>query len=206
MKDEKLSDKVVKYIMTRKDADFGGLTVNEIADAFGIDRFRLSRVFKAEKEKTLEAYLCQERMMRCAHLLISESQMTVRDISELIGFCTCDYFNQVFKRHFGITPGQFRQCKTKRTGQDRRHTVKDRRRNLRGPLPVSGDRRAGQKDRRRGPSDRRTTGEPDNFEAIPGNVDKPASPAAPNGSPMKSEQTGHPTPSGAFVSMDNEKT
>lgn len=154
--EESFSDRVIRYIATRGDEDFALLSVSRLAREFKVDRYKLSRSFKAEKNVTLENYLLQEKMCRCAFLLMADRNITVREVSEIMGFCTCDYFIQVFKKYFGIVPGQYKEYKTRRSGsEDRRTGPPDRRQNPNGPLPNCGDRRKGPKDRRVGLDDRR---------------------------------------------------
>lgn len=155
-KEDNFSERVIKYIATRSDEEFARLSVATIARKFKTDRYRLSRTFKAEKNVTLENYLLQEKMCRCAFLLMGDRNTTVKEVSSLMGFCTCDYFIQVFKKYFGIVPGQYKEYKTRRSGpEDRRTGPPDRRENPDGPLPEGGDRRTGPKDRRVGSRNRR---------------------------------------------------
>ena len=114
MKEETLSDQVIKFIVSREDEEFVSLTVKRLAQKFKISRFKLLRTFKAEKKMTLEFYLSQEKMCRCAFLLISDKDITVKEVSKQMGFCTCDYFIRVFKKYFGLLPGQYKEYKNSR--------------------------------------------------------------------------------------------
>jgi len=155
-KEDNFSERVIKYIATRCDEEFARLSVASIARKFKTDRYRLSRTFKAEKGVTLENYLLQEKMCRCAFLLMGDRSTTVKEVSSLMGFCTCDYFIQVFKKYFGIVPGQYKEYKTRRSElEDRRTGPPDRRENPDDVFPECDDRRTGPKDRRAGPGDRR---------------------------------------------------
>ena len=127
VEEETLSDRVIKFITTQEDEDFVGLSVSSLARKFKIDRSKLSRTFKAEKNMTLEFCLMQEKMFRCAFILMSDRDITVKEVSELMGFCTCDYFIQVFKKYFGIVPGQYKEYKTRWSGKNRRSEEIDRR-------------------------------------------------------------------------------
>jgi len=155
MKEETISDRVIKFIMTLDDEAFASLTVTALAQEFNISRFKLLRTFKAEKRMTLECYLLQEKMSRCAFLLMSDSDITVKKVAKQMGFCTCDYFIQVFKKYFGLLPGQYKEYKTRRSGENRRSEEVDRRKSTREKTSGSEDRRKGFNDRRKGPKDRR---------------------------------------------------
>ena len=155
MKEETLSDRVIKFIMTLDDEAFASLTVTALAQEFNISRFKLLRTFKAEKRMTLEFYLLQEKMSRCAFLLMSDGDITVKKVAKHMGFCTCDYFIQVFKKYFGLLPGQYKEYKTRRSGENRRSEAVDRRKNPGEGIPESSDRRKEARDRRKGLKDRR---------------------------------------------------
>ncbi|HLP58878.1 MAG TPA: helix-turn-helix domain-containing protein [Candidatus Deferrimicrobium sp.] len=156
VEEESLPDRVIRYVATREDGDFATLSVTSLAEKFEINRFKLLRVFKAEKKMTLDAFLLQEKMCRCSFILMSDMEITVKELAKLMGYCTCNYFIQVFKKYFGIVPGDYKEFKTKRSGiVDRRLGPTDRRINPNAPIPKCGDRRKGQKDRRKGPRDRR---------------------------------------------------
>ncbi len=165
MNEERLSDRLIKYVTTQEDEDFAGISVTSLAKRFKVDRFKLSRTFKAEKKMTLDYYLLQEKMFRCAFILMSDREISVKELARIMGFCTCDYFIQVFKKYFGIVPGQYKEFKTQRSGiADRRVGLPDRRVNANGPIPKSGDRRIGPKDRRMGSGERRMPGPEETIE------------------------------------------
>ena len=156
VEEETLSERLIKYIATRKDEEFGALSVSSLADAFNIHRSKLSRTFKAERKITLDDYLSNEKMYRSAFILMSGEEIPIKELAGLMGFRTDDYFVRVFKRHFGLSPRQYKEYKTGRSGiEDRRIGPPDRRTNPNGPVPATGDRRKGPKDRRKGPGNRR---------------------------------------------------
>lgn len=156
VEEERLSDRLIRYIATRKDEQFGALSVNKLAEEFNIDRFKLSRTFKAERKETLDDFLANERMYRSAFILSSGENIPIKELARLMGFRSDDYFVRVFRQFFGMTPRQYKEYKTERSGiADRRVGFPDRRVNANGPIPKRGDWRMGPKDRRAGPGERR---------------------------------------------------
>jgi AraC-like DNA-binding protein len=158
VKGETFSDRVIRYIITRHNEEFAILSVQSLAREFKVDRYKLLRTFKKETNMTLESYLLQERMSRCAFLLMADKRITIKAVSEIMGFCTPDYFIQVFKKYFGIAPGLYKEYKTRRTGRERRTHAPDRRSDRRTTdcnPPKKEDRRKGTRDRRKGVKDRR---------------------------------------------------
>jgi two-component system response regulator YesN len=47
--------------------------------------------------------------MEKAELLLNNSGAYIQDIAEQCGFLDTNYFVRLFKRHFGISPGDFRK-------------------------------------------------------------------------------------------------
>ena len=46
--------------------------------------------------------------MMTAKQLLMTSAYSVGEISDLLGYCDDNYFSYVFKKHFGLSPMQFR--------------------------------------------------------------------------------------------------
>ena len=117
MKDRCLVDEVVKFVMTRSDAELAVLTVSSLAREFDIDRFKLTRKFKASHEMKMDFYILREKIIRSAYKLGSNPGFTVKDAAERMGFCNEHYFSKVFKDFFGISPGQYKEYKQLRSGR-----------------------------------------------------------------------------------------
>lgn len=111
MKKNQLCDKVVEYLLTRKVEELASLTVAEIARAFNVSQSFLNRKFKLERNYPLREYLFREKMVRSALLLTEEEGLTVKEVSQIMGFLDLDYFTYIFKNHFGVSPGRYRDCK-----------------------------------------------------------------------------------------------
>lgn len=112
MENDHFSDHVIKLIMTMTDREFADLSVGTLAYSLNIDRFRLTRQFKRQTAMTLEDFLFKEKMTRAAFLLKAYGDITVKEVSERIGFCTCDYFIRRFRSFYGIAPGRYREFKS----------------------------------------------------------------------------------------------
>jgi len=107
-----VSDHVIKYVMTVNDEEFADLSVGTLAYSFNMDRYKLLRQFKSQTHMTLEDFLLKEKMARAAFLLKAYGDITVKEVSERIGFCTCDYFIRRFRAFYGIAPGRYREFKS----------------------------------------------------------------------------------------------
>jgi len=114
---KKITDKIVSYVLSVSDQEFSGLSVSILAHSFNIERSKLSRRFKDQMGITLEDFLHKEKMNRAAFLLRTRD-ITVKEVSRRIGFCTCDYFIRKFKEYYGIVPGRYKSFKTKSSIHD----------------------------------------------------------------------------------------
>lgn len=79
-----------------------------LADACHMSRANFARVFRQVAGTTPAALLQQLRMAQAAQWLRRDSR-PVAAIGEQAGYQSEAAFNRVFKRHFGIGPGQYRR-------------------------------------------------------------------------------------------------
>ncbi len=84
------------------------LSLASVAEHLNVSSVYLSRIVKRDLNETFSNYLLKERMQVAAKLL-SESSMRIRDIAMQTGFQDAVYFHRCFRRHWGMTPQQFRE-------------------------------------------------------------------------------------------------
>ncbi len=92
------------------------LTLKEIATAMNVNASYLSALFKKECGETLTDYVSRKRMENAAYILV-HSDKQVQDIAQECGILDVNYFIKIFKKHYGITPTQYR---TESTGERER--------------------------------------------------------------------------------------
>lgn len=109
MRKPNISDRVVEYVLNCPTEEFQNLTVSGLAGRFHVNRCYLSRKFKADKEFTLCEFLVREKLFRAVGILKEEAHLTIKDLSEKMGFANSNYFIRIFKRHFGTSPGRYRE-------------------------------------------------------------------------------------------------
>ncbi len=110
------SQQVVSYVMSVSDEKFSTLSAEVLAYFFKIDRSKLSRLFKHQRNITLREFIFKERMSRASYLLRINLNITVQEVSQRIGFANCDYFTRRFKEHYGVAPGMYKKLKSWRSG------------------------------------------------------------------------------------------
>lgn len=83
------------------------VSVEGLARAAGLDRRYLSRIFAAETGQTPRDYLTRFRLERAAHYL-SDPAYSVENTALSVGYNDAFAFSKAFKRHFGVSPRQYR--------------------------------------------------------------------------------------------------
>lgn len=83
------------------------LSLEQVAQGVGMSPFYFSRLFRTTYNQTFLEYLTDYRITSASRLL-STSDISIRDIAALVGYSDANYFSKVFKRHFGVTPREYR--------------------------------------------------------------------------------------------------
>ncbi|MDF2661109.1 MAG: AraC family transcriptional regulator [Paenibacillus sp.] len=96
---------VLAYIHERYDTD---LSLQHVADHFGMSPSLLSRTFKEETDVNFGDYLIQYRMEKAKELLV-HTDMPIKDISEKLCYTSVQNFTRIFKQTVQIPPGQYRK-------------------------------------------------------------------------------------------------
>jgi len=83
------------------------ISLEDAASIAGLSSFYFSRVFKKSKGITFIEYLTSLRIDEAKRLL-KKTSLSIREISETIGYGDQNYFTRVFKRSESISPSAFR--------------------------------------------------------------------------------------------------
>lgn len=97
--------KAIKFIHDHVESE---ISLGDIADHVGINTSYLIRMFKAELEVTPLQYLTALRMERAKELLL-DSKLTVKQISDQLGYSDIRSFVRFFKKAQGCTPNEYRE-------------------------------------------------------------------------------------------------
>lgn len=83
------------------------ITVDQLAQQVGHAKNYLIKKFHKETGKTIGAYITEAKMER-AKLLLKEPRKSVQDVAEQLGYATQSHFGELFRKHTGMTPAQWR--------------------------------------------------------------------------------------------------
>ncbi|KRF43969.1 helix-turn-helix domain-containing protein [Paenibacillus sp. Soil787] len=101
-----LKDQVLSYIDEHL-ADMD-LSLTSLSLKFEVNAPYLSRFIKEQSGETFIDYVNKQRV-QLAKQLMTETDDTITEITQKVGFSNSNTFIRVFKRYEGITPGQFRK-------------------------------------------------------------------------------------------------
>lgn len=82
--------------------------VSEIAAALNISEGHLRRLFRASLNSAPVRFYQQRRVM-AAKLLLTETNLSIPQIAERVGFCNAYYFSRIFTQLIGVPPGKYRK-------------------------------------------------------------------------------------------------
>lgn len=83
-------------------------TLDELAHQINISKAYLCTLFKQNTGQTIMDYLSKIRIYKAADLL-RDPQSKVNEVGDLVGYSDPGYFTRIFKKHFGISPSQYRK-------------------------------------------------------------------------------------------------
>ncbi len=85
----------------------GSVRITDLADLLGISTGHLVRTFKKTTGRTVHQFVEDIRLAR-ARVLLSDTQLPLKQIAAQLGFGTPSSFSLAFRRATGVTPGRFR--------------------------------------------------------------------------------------------------
>ena len=84
------------------------ISLETVAQQFFVSKEHLSRSFKSQTGENLSDYIVKKRMEKARELIVQDG-ISIKNAAELAGYVDLAYFYRVFKKHFGVTPGELRK-------------------------------------------------------------------------------------------------
>lgn len=101
-----MKEEILAYLeLHYRDSD---LSQGQVADMFRISNYTLSRLFKKQVGVGFTEYLIAKRLEYAKELLLTTS-CSVREVSNMTGFASENYFSRTFKLYEGVSPSAFRK-------------------------------------------------------------------------------------------------
>lgn len=89
---------------------YENISMNALVDATAINRCTLTTYFKEDTGYTISEYINREKLNEANYLLYN-TDMSLPQISNLLGYCSQSYFCQKYKSFFNMTPRDARKNK-----------------------------------------------------------------------------------------------
>lgn len=99
--------KIKEYILNHYDTE---ISLGDLSQVTGISRYYLLRLFEKETGLTPHAYLNLVRVKKARQMMANH--VPIIEAAHAAGFFDQSHLNRIFKKIYGITPGQF--CEKKR--------------------------------------------------------------------------------------------
>ena len=84
------------------------LTLDQLSEEAHINKYYLSHIFKQEYGISPINYMISRRLEESKYLL-AETDLSMSQIAQLMGFSSLSYFSQVFRNTQGVSPKEYRQ-------------------------------------------------------------------------------------------------
>ncbi|MGN0485560.1 MAG: response regulator [Lachnospiraceae bacterium] len=84
-----------------------GISMEELSGNLRLSVNYIRKIFKEEMGMTLLDYVTEYRFSQACQLL-KNRRLRIEEVSRMVGYENTSYFNSVFKRRYGMTPGEYR--------------------------------------------------------------------------------------------------
>ena len=98
-------EKATEYINNNYTKD---ISLDELAEITGLTPQYFSKVFKDYRQNTFVSYITDLRMEKSVELL-TKTDMSVKKISDKVGYRNPQYFIRVFKKKFQLSTMQYKR-------------------------------------------------------------------------------------------------
>ena len=87
---------------------YDSVSIEEYAEMCGLSSGGFRRLFKQYMGKSPRKHLIDIKLS-AAKALLEESELSIKEISEILNFESTSYFCRLFKERSGLTPLEFRE-------------------------------------------------------------------------------------------------
>lgn len=102
---EDLVEQMIEYIKVNFTED---IKIEDLSKHFNFNGTYLSRIFKKHTGTSPMKYLSDFRINEAIQLIQSETEIDIKNISEMVGYTDPRYFSRIFKARTGLSPSEFK--------------------------------------------------------------------------------------------------
>ena len=103
------NDELIRVISEYLDEHYDEpLSLSEIGERFGISHYYLAHIFKSETGVSPMKYVMHRKIGEVQNLLMN-TDLSIKEIGERLGFSSSCHLSTVFKKYFGISPKTYRR-------------------------------------------------------------------------------------------------
>ena len=107
---EALAPAIIKRVIEKIDRDLAEkIRIEDLAELAGLSRSHFSRAFQATTGQSPQEFLIQRRLCEARNRLTG-TQQAISEIAYASGFSSQSHLTRAFKKHLGLTPGQYRNA------------------------------------------------------------------------------------------------
>lgn len=85
------------------------ISLEQIAKNLYLSPFYISKVFKEEIGETPINYLIKIRLENAKDLLLKKQDLSIKEISSIVGYDDAYHFSKSFKKYYGLSPAEYKK-------------------------------------------------------------------------------------------------
>lgn len=105
---QRIDASIVVEILEYIDQNYKTVTLKDLADFFNYSPDYIGKQIKKHTGKTLKDLL-REKKLRQAGLLLKDTEITIMELLDEIGYSNVSYFYKQFREEYGTTPDDYRK-------------------------------------------------------------------------------------------------
>ena len=107
---ENTKSTITKEIQTYFHENFAEkISLEQIAKNLYLSPFYISKVFKEEIGETPINYLIKIRLENAKDLLLNNQNLSIKEISSIVGYDDAYHFSKSFKKYYGLSPVEYKK-------------------------------------------------------------------------------------------------
>ena len=106
---------LVQAAMKEITQNYREASLSNVAREYGVSLAYVSECVRAQTGKTYKELLQKHRVETAARLL-RRSDLNIQQIISMVGYENTSYFYRLFHERYGLSPREYRQARTVRTG------------------------------------------------------------------------------------------